>query len=339
VLDTLDPDFVRRVLASLDPQRTVVAAISKSGGTLETVSLTKVVQSWLEAACPSDWAQRMTFVTDPDRGAFRALAAEAGLSTLAVPADVGGRFSVLTAVGLLPAAFLGLDTSGLLAGARSLGSIADPAADPAWRYATLHDVWWQAGGRVSVLLSYREGLTAFGAWYQQLWAESLGKRRGDGEALGWTPLALRGPADQHSLLQLLQEGPSDKLVTSLRVGAASADLCIPSSESPTGALGSDLNGLALDAILRAEEAGTVAALVEDGRPVVDLNVPELNEHTLGALFGFFMRAAAYAGLLWDIDPFDQPGVEAGKRYASAMLGRQGTAAEAARLRAVLGDRD
>jgi len=319
--------------------RTVVAAISKSGGTLETVSLTKVVQEWLAAARPGDWAERFTFVTDPEHGAFRSLAGETGVATLPVPPDVGGRFSVLTAVGMLPAAFLGLDTSALLAGARSGGGLDDPQSDLAWSYACLHDAWWESGGRVSALMSYDEGLASFGAWYQQLWAESLGKRRSDGVALGWTPLALRGPGDQHSLLQLFQQGPSDKLLTSLRVRERADDLRIPGGTAALSSLSPDLNNLSLGEILRAEEAGTVAALVEDGRPVVDLSVQRLDEHCLGALFGFFMRAVAYAGLLWEIDPFDQPGVEAGKRYASAMLGRVGFAAEAKRLSDVLDGRD
>ena len=339
VLDTLDPASVRLMLARLDPSRTVVAAISKSGGTLETVSLTKVVQQWLAAARPDDWTERFTFVTDPEHGAFRALAGPVGVATLSVPSDVGGRFSVLTAVGMLPAAFLGLDTSALLAGARSAGGIEDPQGDLAWTYACLHDAWWQAGGRVSALMSYHEGLASFGAWYQQLWAESLGKRRSDGVELGWTPLSLRGPADQHSLLQLFQQGPPDKLLTSLRVRERSDELRIPAGPSALSGLSPDLNNLSLGEILRAEEAGTVAALVEDGRPVVDLSVERLDETSLGALFGFFMRAVAYAGLLWEVDPFDQPGVEAGKRYASAMLGRAGFAAEAARLSDVLDGRD
>jgi glucose-6-phosphate isomerase len=339
ILDSLDPEFVRGLLDRLDPQRTVVAAISKSGTTLETVILLKVVQAWLEEACPQDWAQRLTFVTDPERGALRTLAEGAGVATLPVPSDVGGRFSVLTAVGMLPAAFLGLDIFALLGGAGADGSVEDPLADPAWRYATLHDAWWAAGGRVSALLSYRQSLASFGAWFQQLWAESLGKRRSDGAELGWTPLALRGPAAQHSFLQLFQDGPRDKLVTSLRIGEQDEGLQIPTNGSALGDLGADLNGLSLSAVLRAEEAGTVAALVEGGRPVVDLMIPRLDEAGLGALFGFFQRAVAYAGLLWDIDPFDQPGVEAGKRYASAMLGREGFAAEAADFSDVLAGRD
>ena len=336
VLDSLDPGVVRRTLTRLDPARTLVAAVSKSGGTLETVSLLKVAQAWLSAACPADWAQRMTLVTDPNKGAFRELASSLGLATLPVPADVGGRFSVLTAVGMLPAAFLGLNVEAFFSGAQSSGSVGEAAEDPAWDYAAAHDAWWEAGATGSALMSYSERLSSFGAWFQQLWAESLGKRDSDGHELGWTPLALRGPADQHSLLQLFQDGPRDKLVTMLRVEDSDESLVVPASLPSVGA---DLAGLSLAEILRAEEAGTVAALVESGRPVIDLTVSRLDECGLGALFFFFQRAAAYAGLLWDIDPFDQPGVEAGKRYASAMLGRDGFDVEAARIRNVLDGRD
>ena len=336
VLDTLDPDRVRSVLEQLNPARTVVAAISKSGGTLETVSLLKVVQAWLKNARPSDWAQRMTLVTDATDGKFREIAEALELSALSVPRDVGGRFSVLTAVGMLPAAFLGLDVRAFLAGAREGGSFEAVAEDPAWDYAAIHHLWWEAGATVSALMSYSDRLSSFGAWFQQLWAESLGKRAVDGRELGWTPLALRGPADQHSLLQLLQEGRRDKLVTMLRIQERAPSFLIPATLPE---LGEELDGLELSDVLRAEEAGTVAALVESGRPVVDLTLARLDAFHLGSLFFFFQRAVAYAGLLWGVDPFDQPGVEAGKRYASALLGRRGFDTEAERLRDLLNDRD
>ena len=336
ILDTLDPERVGAVLTKLDPASTVVAAISKSGGTLETVSLLKVVQSWLKSARPSDWAERITLVTDSKRGKFREIAGRLNLSPLSVPSDVGGRFSVLTSVGMLPAAFLGLDVGAFLAGARESGSFETVAEDPAWDYAALHHLWWEAGASVSALMSYSDRLSSFGGWFQQLWAESLGKVSSDGRELGWTPLALRGPADQHSLLQLLQEGRRDKLVTMLRIKDAPSSLSIPATLPD---LGEDLDGLDLSEVLRAEEAGTGAALVESGRPVVDLNVARLDAFHLGALFFFFQRAVAYAGLLCEVDPFDQPGVEAGKRYASALLGRPGFDDEAERLRDLLNDRD
>lgn len=339
ILDSLDPALVRSTLRRLDPRRTVVAAISKSGGTIETVSLLKVVQAWLSSANPDDWKQRLTFVTDPAEGAFREVAAREGIASLAVPPDVGGRFSVLTAVGMLPAAFLGLDLRALLAGGRSSGDLAVEPDDAAWRLAALHDAWWEAGGRVAAWMTYCDRLASLGAWFQQLWAESLGKRRSDGAELGWTPLSLRGPADQHSLLQLLQDGPRDKLVTLVSLGEREADITIPASGAVLDPLGGFLEGKSFGAVLRAEEAGTVAALVEAGRPVAELRVPRLDEQSLGALFAFFQRTVAYAGLLWDIDPFDQPGVEAGKRYASAMLGREGFDDEAARLAEVLSGRD
>jgi len=187
-------------------------------------------------------------------------------------------------------------------------------------------------------MTYRDRLSTFGDWYVQLWAESLGKSRVSA-AYGWTPMALRGPADQHSVLQLLQEGPRDKLMTLIRVEGGDEDVQIPKGHGGFGQLAPDLAGRHLREVLEAEEAGTVAALVEDGRPVIELKVACLDEFHIGALFGFFQRAVSYLGFLAEVNPFDQPGVEAGKRYASALLGRPGTDADAERLIEVLNGRD
>ena len=338
ILDTLDPRHVLGRLARLDSSRTALAAISKSGGTLETISLFKLVQAWLSERQPSDWRERVVLVTDPETGAFRELAESEGLTSLPVPADVGGRFSVLTAVGLLPAAFLGLSPADFLAGARASGRLTEAASDPAWDYALVHHLWWREGARVSALMSYREGLSTLGDWFVQLWAESLGKLRPEG-AYGWTPLALRGPADQHSILQLLQEGPRDKLLTMIRVHEGEPDVEIPVGQGAIASLGADLAGRCFREILSAEEAGTVAALVADGRPVIELHIDKLDAHHFGALVAFFQRAVAYLGVLAGIDPFDQPGVEAGKRFASAILGRPGAAETASGLAEVLDGRE
>ena len=336
VLDTVDPFAVSRALAGLDPARTAVAVISKSGGTVETAALFRAVLPWLRASGDS-WSDRLVVVTDRVRGALRPLADAYGLDALPVPDDVGGRFSVLTAVGVLPAAYRGLDVEGLLAGAEAMAArvrVPDLEANPAWAFAAAHDAWW-GPARTSILLTYSERLTLLGDWYMQLWAESLGKPLPTGGAYGWTPGAARGPADQHSQLQLWQQGPADRLITVVRVADHGADLELASLDDPEDAVASYLAGTALSDLLDAERRGTTTALVEAGRPVLELALPRVDAHVVGQLVMLFEAATALAGLMRDIDPFDQPGVEAGKQFAYGLLGRPGFEERAQRVAEVL----
>lgn len=336
VLDTVDPFAVQRALAALDPARTAVAAISKSGGTVETAALFRLVLPWLRAGAGDAWTERLVLITDRVRGALRPLVDAHGLAALPVPDDVGGRFSVLTAVGILPAAYRGLDVDALLAGAAAMAGHVrrrDVRANPAWMFAATHDLWWPRA-TVSVLLTYSERLTLIGAWYMQLWAESLGKPRPDGP-YGWTPAHARGPADQHSQLQLWQEGPADRVVTVVEVEDHGVDITIPDLSGPEDGVGTYLAGKPLTELLDAERRGTTAALVSVGRPVIKLRVPRVDAHCVGQLIMLFETATAIAGLLRDIDPFDQPGVEAGKRYAYGQLGREGFADAAAEVEQLL----
>ncbi len=323
VLDTVDPGHVAETLADLHPSRTAVAAVSKSGGTLETTALWRVVQPWLAAAVGDGWRARTVVVTDPERGDLRAMARAEGLASLPVPPDVGGRFSVLTAVGLLPAAFLGLDVAGLLHGGRDAAHAAladDFDANPAWRFAAVHHAWYGAGARVSVFCPYVSRLRVFGHWYAQLWAESLGKRRPDGTSVGWTPAPALGPADQHSQLQLWQEGPDDKLLTFVSVDDPGAgDVPLGAPPGAAGVPGAWLAGRTLGEILDAERRGTIEALASAGRPVVQIVLPRLDEASWAALAVTLQAATAYAGDLLGIEPFDQPGVEGGKRIAKSLL--------------------
>ena len=337
VLDTVDPFAVSRTLASLDPARTAVAVISKSGGTVETAALFRVVLPWLQGGAGEAWTERMVLVTDRTRGALRPLADAHGLAALPVPDDVGGRFSVLTAVGILPAAYRGFDVDALFAGARDMAErvrTRDLASNPAWTFAAVHDLWWPQA-TVSIVLTYSERLTLMGAWYMQLWGESLGKPT-PGGAYGWTPGGARGPADQHSQLQLWQEGPADRLVTVVRVGQHDAEVSIPELAAPADGVGTYLAGTPLSELLDAERRGTTAALVSVGRPVLELAVPRVDARAIGELIMFFETATAIAGLLRGIDPFDQPGVEAGKHYAYGLLGRDGFGDRADEVEALLG---
>jgi len=337
VLDTVDPHRVRQVLAELDPARTAVAVISKSGGTVETAALFRAVLPWLQAG-RDDWRRALAVVTDRTRGSLRPLADAEGLAALPIPDDVGGRFSVLTAVGALPAAFAGIDLDGLFVGAEAMaGAVRRPALadNPAWQLAGLHHLWW-GEANISVLFAYSERLRSVGEWFVQLWGESLGKVRPDGVSVGWTPLFAMGPVDQHSQLQLFQEGPRDKLITVLRVEDPGPDVELGSLPGDAQAVAAYLDGQSLAGLMDAERRGTTAALVDAGRPVIELSLPRIDARSVGALLVLFEAATAITGHLAGVDPFDQPGVELGKRYAYGLMGREGFHAEAARAQELLG---
>lgn len=326
VLDTVDPARVMPLMASLDPDDVAIALISKSGGTLETTALWRVLQPWLVAGVGEGWRDRVVVVTDPARGALQAMASAEGLAVLPIPDDVGGRFSVLTAVGVFPAAFLGLDVEGLLAGATAAAESARAeslAENPAFTLAAVHDAWYAAGARVSVFCAYSSRLRVLGDWFAQLLGESLGKIRPDGVAVGWTPFAAEGPVDQHSQLQLWQQGPRDKLVTFLSIDEADGDVPLGSPAGAAGGPGQWLAGQTLGQLMEAERLGTLAALALAGRPVVQIALARLDAAGVGALIMTFQAAIAYAGDLLAVDPFDQPGVEGGKRFACGLLGRPG----------------
>jgi glucose-6-phosphate isomerase len=336
VLDNVDPATVSATLARIDPRRALVNVISKSGGTAETMAQYLVVRAWLEDALGAAAHRHLVFTTDPARGALRDLAARDGIATLAVPPDVGGRFSVLSPVGLLPAALVGIDIAALLAGARRAVERADTndlRRNPAGLYAALH---WSAntelGAGIHVLMPYTDRLRDLAEWYRQLWAESLGKRRsreGADVHTGPTPVAAVGATDQHSQLQLFMEGPFDKVITFVVVDESDGDVPIP--PPPDDVPGSTplppeltyLSGHTLGGLLRAEYESTATALARMGRMSCTLRLPRLDAQTVGELIMFFQIATGYAGEFYGVDPFDQPGVELGKRLTYAAMGRPG----------------
>jgi glucose-6-phosphate isomerase len=329
VLENVDPTSVAAALRRIDPRRVLVNVISKSGGTAETMAQYLVVRSWLEDALGAAAYRHLVFITDPTRGALRELAGREGVATLDVPPAVGGRFSVLSPVGLLPAALVGIDVQALLDGARQAVERAeseDLLQNPAALYAALH---WSAdrelGAKLQVFMPYTDRLRELAEWYRQLWAESLGKRldrEGKVVNVGPTPLAAVGATDQHSQVQLFMEGPFDKTITFLTVDDLGEDLPIP--EHPE--LPSDLSylpGHTLGELLRAELDATSAALARMGRMSCTLRLPALTPSTVGEIIMFFQIATGYAGVWYGIDPFDQPGVELGKRLTYAAMGRPG----------------
>jgi glucose-6-phosphate isomerase len=336
ILENVDPSSIGAALRRIDPRRVFVNVISKSGGTAETLAQYLVVRGWLDEALGQDAAVRhVAFTTDPTKGPLRALAEREGIAALEIPSSVGGRYSVLTPVGLLPAALVGIDVSGLVQGARRALERAEESSllqNPAALYAALHwaaDAW--LGARIHVLMPYSDRLKEFAAWYAQLWAESLGKRldrRGEIVHSGPTPLAASGATDQHSQAQLLMEGPFDKLVSFIRVEHAAEDIRIPSREGLPEEL-AYLPGHTIGELLLSEQEATSAALARMGRINLTLSVPELTAETLGELIMFFQLATGFAGAWYGVNPFDQPGVELGKRLTFAAMGRPGFPREAA----------
>lgn len=345
--DNVDPVTMRGLLEVVDPARTVFNVVTKSGGTAETAAQLLLVAEHLERALGPERARRhVVATTDPSAGALRATAVAQGWRTFAIPSSVGGRFSVLSPVGLLPAAVAGLDVIGLLDGARRMRDrvIAAPTArdlraNPALGLAALlhhHDVVLRRP--MVVMMSYVDGLFDTADWFRQLWAESLGKERGtDGRVVhtGPTPIAARGATDQHSQLQLYAEGPVDKVVLFLTAKDRGGELSIPDTalarSRPEYAY---LAGRGFGELLDAELRGTLASLQSRGRPVGLLTLDRCGAEELGELLMLLEAATAFAGPLYGVDPYDQPGVEEAKRLAYAALGRTGFETLAATLAAV-----
>jgi len=338
VPDNIDPLLIGNLLATLNPARTIVNVIAKSGSTAETMANFLVVRAWLEQALGSDWKSHVVLTTDPAKGALRALATSHNLRCLDIPPDVGGRFSVLTPVGLLPAAVEGIEIKALLRGARDMlerCAGTDWRRDPAFFNAALHYLFdVRKNIRMNVLMPYAQSLRDIADWFRQLWAESLGKRvnrRGEVVHCGLTPINALGATDQHSQVQLYVEGPVDKLFTFIHTDQFAVQTAIPKGFSTDPAF-AYLSGQTLNKLLHAEEFATRAALTKAGRPNATISLPAINPYYIGQLLLFFELQTAYAGELYDINAFDQPGVEQGKVFTYALMGREGYEAARAELK-------
>ncbi|MEO5580337.1 MAG: glucose-6-phosphate isomerase [Gemmatimonadaceae bacterium] len=330
VLDNIDPATVGPLLGRLDLSRTLFIVTSKSGGTAETMSQFLIVADQLRDSGLA-LSDHFVFITDPRQGALRPLAIAEGITALDIPPNVGGRFSVLTPVGMLPAALIGIDIDALLDGAAAMGRRCDTAVmqnNPAGVFAMLQ---WLSGTRngksINVFMPYSDQLRDFAAWFVQLWAESLGKQTADGRSVGLTPLAALGATDQHSQVQLFMEGPKDKTVTFVTVADRTIEVTIPRQFNDVTELGY-LGAHTLGELIDIEQRATAGALAQRGRPNMTISLDRVDPAHVGELMMLLELATAYAGQLYGIDAFNQPGVELGKQFAYAMLGRPG--ADAAR---------
>lgn len=325
VLDNVDPVTIGALLDRIVLKRSLFVVTSKSGGTAETMAQFLIIHDRLRAD-DAPVEQHMVFITDPTQGALRPLAKSLGVSALEIPANVGGRFSVLTAVGLLPAALIGIEVADILRGAGDMATRCTDASlanNPALVYATTQ---WLAdtnhGKHVHVFMPYSDSLRDFAAWFVQLWAESLGKQK-SGIGVGPTPVAALGATDQHSQVQLFMEGPADKTVTFVAVCERERDIQIPAAFAEVKELGY-LAGHSLSKLVDVEQRATAGALAKRGRPNMTISIDRVDAFHLGTLIMFLEIATAYAGSLYEIDAFNQPGVELGKQFAYALLGRPGS---------------
>ena len=326
VLDNVDPDTITATLARLDLANTVVLVVSKSGGTAETMAQYLIVRDRFDQALGREARAQFVFVTDPEKGSLRPIARAEDLAALDIPPNVGGRFSVLTPVGLLPAALIGIDVAGLLRGAeqvRQRCETAELAANPAGAYAALQYLAHAAHGKpVQVLMPYADPLRDLAGWFVQLWAESLGKARPDGTHVGPTPLPALGATDQHAQVQLFMEGPADKTVTFVAVAGRENRGPIPKLYEDVPDL-AYLGGHTLGELLDVERRATAGALAARGRPNMTLTLDAVDAEHVGGLMFLLEMATAYAGEFYGIDAFNQPGVELGKQFTYGMLGRPG----------------
>ena len=330
VVDNPDPYTMQGLFERVDPARTLFNVISKSGATAETMAQYLLVRETVEAAIGAEAARgHFLFTTDPAEGALRRIGEAEDIPMLPVPENVGGRFSVLSPVGLLPAAVCGVDLDALLAGAAAMeercrsGRLSEnPAGVLA---ALLHHSDTVQGQPIHVLMPYSDRLRSVALWFQQLWAESLGKARttdGKPTATGPTPVAALGATDQHSFLQLLMEGPKDKVVLFIQVTDHGPDSVIPQRHPEIEEL-AYLGGHSLGELINTERRATAEALRLQDRPNATLFLPEIGPGTLGQLLMLLQVATVYAGALYGVDPLDQPGVELSKRLTYGLMGREG----------------
>lgn len=326
-VDNVDPDVVAGLMDVLDPGATLVNVISKSGTTAETMSAYLAFKRWLEDGVGPEYRKQIVATTDPETGILRPLAESERYTRFSVPPSVGGRFSVFSAVGLVPIALAGIDVRALLRGAAKANeSIQRPLEDnPGLQAALVQYLAYRRGKRISVLMPYSTRLRFLSNWYVQLWAESLGKavdRRGSRVHAGSTPVPAIGTTDQHSQVQLFNEGPNDKIVAFVRIDAFDRETTIPDSEPDVEEL-SYLAGKTFNRLINAEQAATGHALVEHDRPNYTLTLRELAPDSLGELMQALMWQTAIMGELLEIDTYNQPGVELGKKYTYALMGRDG----------------
>ncbi|MDZ7673260.1 MAG: glucose-6-phosphate isomerase [Halanaerobiales bacterium] len=329
VPDNVDPDNFKSLLETLNLEKTIFNVISKSGTTPETMSLFMIAKKAVEDEIGSkNISKHFIATTSRDSGYLREIAKKENFKMFYIPDNVGGRFSVLTPVGLVFAAFAGIDIDELLAGAaymKDICSRSDVWENPAYLNGVLQYLAYKKGKVMSVMMPYSNALKDMADWYRQLWAESLGKEENrDGEVVnvGPTPIKALGATDQHSQAQLYMEGPFDKVINFIEVLEFDNDLKIPDIYEDIKGV-SYLRNKSLSELINTEKKATELALTKRQRLNNTIILPKVNEFTIGQLLYLLELQTAFVGELFNINAYNQPGVELGKNYTYGVFGREG----------------
>jgi len=325
--DNPDPDKALAIWERVKGSRVALIGVSKSGATAETMSQFMWFREQMRETYGDDTDRHVLVITDPKNGVFRALADAVGCRSLEIPPSVGGRFSVLSPSGLVTLAALGGDIRALLAGAAEMRKLLESndelGVNPAHTLAAVQRYHERAGRPMTVMMPYGNRLETFADWFVQLWAESLGKN-----GMGTTPLRALGAIDQHSQVQLFAEGPNDKLYTLIMINHREGEIVIPQPSEPSLAPMSYMASQKMGEMLNYEAMSSASALIKAGRPVIWIEAEKIDARVLGALIFFYEYVTAVSGRVMGINPFDQPGVEQGKRYTYGLMGREAFEADA-----------
>ncbi|ERN52173.1 glucose-6-phosphate isomerase [Alkalihalophilus marmarensis] len=327
--NNISSTYVKDLFALLEGKDVSVNVISKSGTTTEPAIAFRIFREFLEKKYGQEEARRRIYATtDREKGALKTLANEEGYESFIIPDDVGGRFSVLTAVGLLPIAVSGLDIEALMKGAADASadlSNPDLKENQAYQYAAVRNAFYNKGKTIELMVNYEPSLHYVSEWWKQLYGESEGK---DGK--GIFPASVDFSTDLHSMGQYVQDGRRDLFETVLNVGKVREEIKIEEADNDLDGL-NYLAGETMDFVNKKAFEGTMLAHTDGGVPNLIINIPELNEYHFGYLIYFFEKACGISGYLLGVNPFDQPGVEAYKKNMFALLGKPGFEKEKAEL--------
>ncbi|MBQ8748890.1 MAG: glucose-6-phosphate isomerase [Clostridia bacterium] len=327
VEDNVDPDRMNALLDVVDIKKTMFNVVTKSGKTTETLAQFLIVYKLLKRALGEEEANKhIVFTTDRKKGDLLQVAKQKNIKCFYIPEGVGGRYSVLSPVGLLPASVLGVDIRDMLMGARDMEErCKNFESNPAVMKAVLEFISYNKGLKINVMMPYSQSLKSFSSWYAQLMGESLGKRLSlDNEVVnvGITPVSALGVTDQHSQQQLYIEGPNDKTITFITVSNTKTDIITPSNSLNIKEL-DYISNVNLGKLIYVENTATRYALSVNGRMNNTIIIPQVNAYYLGQLFTMCMYEIVYLGEMFNINAFDQPGVEDGKIATFAMLNKSG----------------
>lgn len=325
--DNPDPTKTRAIWEQVKGGRVALVGVSKSGATAETMSQFLWFRNEM-IKIRGSVEDDILVITDPQKGIFRSFAQDSGCRVIDLPASVGGRYSVLSAAGLVNACAVGIDIDALLSGAGKMKKYLfendSIETNPAWLASALHLYHEKHGRPMVVIMPYSSKMAFFAEWFAQLWGESLGKA-----GMGTTPVRAVGAIDQHSQVQLYMEGPDDKLFTLININKHGDQVSVPPVDCDALKPLSYLNGAEIGNMLGLEAMSTAAAIVKTGHPLIWIEIDKIDCATLGALIFYYEYMTAMTGRLMGINPFDQPGVEQGKKYTYGLMGRKGFEEDAA----------